>query len=50
MKKHKFYLVGRICLVLATAVLLIVTAYLVPTLAPAGQSKLKKLLVTLRPV
>jgi len=38
MKNHKSYLIGSLCMVLATVILLIASAYLVPALAPGSQS------------
>jgi len=38
MKNHKSYLIGSLCMVVATVILLIASAYLVPTLAPGSQS------------
>jgi hypothetical protein len=38
MKNHKSYTIGSLCMVLATVILLIASAYLVPALAPDSQS------------
>jgi len=38
MKNHKSYLIGSLCMVVATVILLIASAYLVPALAPGSQS------------
>ena len=38
MKNHKSYFIGSLCMVLATVILLIASAYLVPALATGSQS------------